>query len=75
MLGDWHTSGDCGTTASADSAVAGKQGNGRAPQGAANGAVGHFRPGLYLPLTISIFLADAFSSVFSPTETVRMPSR
>jgi hypothetical protein len=30
---------------------------------------------LYLPTVTSIFLAEAFCSVFSPTEMVRMPSR
>ena len=33
------------------------------------------RQGLYLPLVISIFLADSFCSALSPTEIVRMPSR
>jgi hypothetical protein len=44
---------------------------GRAPQDAAK----LMTPGPYLPVATSIFLAEAFCSVFSPTETVRMPSR
>jgi len=30
---------------------------------------------VYLPVATSIFFADAFCSVFSPTEISRMPSR
>jgi len=29
----------------------------------------------YVPLATSIFLADSFLVIFSPTEIVRMPSR
>jgi hypothetical protein len=41
---------------------------GRASQDAA-------KQGTYLLVATSIFLAGAFCSVFSPTETVRIPSR